>query len=82
MRLFKRILVIVFAFLVASLAAGAVVTLAVLLPDWSSLALGPLEDSSFRTIFAFGTIFVSGFALLPLILVAVVAEAMAIRSVL
>jgi hypothetical protein len=82
MRLFTRIVVIAFAFLVASLAAGAVVTLAVLLPEWSDLALGPFDRDTFGIVLAFGTIFVSGFALLPLILVVVVAEAMAIRSVL
>src|SRR5215216_600932 len=82
MRLLVRILLILFACFGASLAAGMVVTLAVLLPAWSDLAFGPLEQNTFGIMIAFGALFVSGFALLPALLVIVLAEAFAIRAVL
>jgi hypothetical protein len=82
MSLFLRLIVIVFAFLVASFAAGVVVVVAVMYPQWSSLDLGPIDRDAFAVMTGFGFIFVSGFALLPASIMALVTEAFAIRSLL
>jgi hypothetical protein len=74
MSLFLRLIVIVFAFLVASFAAGVVVVVAVMYPQWSSLDLGPIDRDAFAVMAGFGFIFASGFALLT--------EAFSIRSIL
>lgn len=82
MRALGRIVLVLFAGLLASLAAGLVVTLAVLLPEWSALDLGPLDDSTFGIVVGFGAIFLSGFALLPALVMIGIAEALAIRALL
>jgi hypothetical protein len=75
-----RLLVIAFACLLASLAAGLVVSLAVLLPIVGDLALGPFGDDAFGVVVMFGAIFVSAYALAPVLLVIVCAEAFSIRA--
>ena len=82
MSLLTRLVIIAFACLVASLAAGLVVTLAVLIPEVGDLALGPFEQGAVGLMLAFGAIFVSGYALVPVLLVIVCSEAFAIRSML
>jgi hypothetical protein len=82
MHLIARFFVILFALIVASIAAGAVVVLAVLLPEWSDLALGALEQGTLGIVVGFGAIFLSGFALVPMLLVVLIAEAFGIRSAL
>jgi hypothetical protein len=75
-----RIFVILFALLLASFAAGLVVALAVLFPAFSDLDLGMTDQGLFNTIIVFGAIFVSGFALIPALLLVVVSEGLGIRS--
>ena len=82
MRLVWRLIVIAFAFVVASFAAGVVVVVAVMYPQYSSLDLGPMDRDAFAVAAAFGFVFVSGFALLPALIMALVTEAFAIRSLL
>lgn len=82
MALLWRLMVIGFAFLVASLAAGFVVVMAVMFPDVSSLDLGPIDRDSFAVMMGFGFVFASGFALLPAMIMAVVTEGFSIRSLL
>src|SRR5262249_17519140 len=65
MLLVGRLIVIAFAFLVASFAAGLIVVVAVMYPQWSSLDLGPMDRDAFAVVAAFGFVFASGFALLP-----------------
>lgn len=77
-----RLIVVASACLAASLAAGGVVALAVLMPDWAGLELGPLDHGMFRILVGFGAIFLSGFALLPALAIIAIAEAFAIRTVL
>jgi hypothetical protein len=77
-----RILVILFACLLASLAAGLIVSLAVLIPMVGDLALGPYGQDAFAVVVTFGALFVSAYALAPLLLVIVCAEAFAIRALL
>jgi hypothetical protein len=82
MALLGRTLVVLFACLLASLAAGLVVSLAVLIPMIGDLALGPYEQGAFGVMVAFGAIFVSAYALVPVLLVIVCAEAFSIRALL
>ncbi len=77
-----RIIVMLLSFVAACFAAGIVVTMAVLLPAWSDLALGPLEDGVVHLAFAFGALFLSGTALLAGLLVIVLAEVIAVRTLL
>ncbi|ETR77930.1 hypothetical protein X566_09875 [Afipia sp. P52-10] len=82
MALIGRLIVICVAFLAASLAAGCVIVLAVMYPEWSSLDLGPMDRDALSVVIGFGFIFVSGFALLPALVMALVTEAFSIRSIL
>jgi hypothetical protein len=81
MALIVRIVVVLFGFFAAGLAAGAVVIAAVVFPEVSQVDLG-LDDSTLRLIAVYGFIFISGFALLPAMIVALITEAFGIRSLL
>ncbi|WP_375414813.1 hypothetical protein [uncultured Bradyrhizobium sp.] len=82
MSLIGRLFVILFAFLAASLVAGMIVVGAVLFPEFSDVASGPIDPSAINIVLGFGFIFVSGFALLPAMIVVVITEAFYVRSVL
>jgi hypothetical protein len=82
MALIWRIIVVCFAFLIASFAAGVVVVMAVMYPEWSSLDLGPMDRDVLAVAAGFGFVFVSGFALLPATIMALVTETFAVRSLL
>ncbi|UFZ02063.1 hypothetical protein LQG66_22475 [Bradyrhizobium ontarionense] len=82
MALIGRLIVIVFAFLAACFVAGLIVVTAILFPEFSDLGNGPIDQGAFDVIIGFGFIFVSGFALIPALLIAVITEAFSIRSVL
>lgn len=82
MTLVVRATAILFGFVLASIAAGFVVTLAVLLPEWSELPLGPIENGMLGIMLTFGVVFLSASALLPALIVVVLGESFSIRSVL
>jgi hypothetical protein len=82
MSLIGRLFVILFGFLAASLVAGAIVVGAVLFPALSDFADGPIDPSAFNIVLGFGFIFVSGFALLPAMIVVAITEAFYIRGAL
>ncbi|MGP9814108.1 hypothetical protein ACTZWT_21560 [Rhodopseudomonas sp. NSM] len=82
MSLIGRLFAIAFGFLFASLAAGLVVVGTMLFPELSDLAGGPLDPDALNIVMGFGFIFVSGFALLPALIVVLVTEAFSIRSAL
>ncbi|CCD99530.1 hypothetical protein [Bradyrhizobium sp. STM 3809] len=82
MALIGRLLVIAFAFLVACFVAGLIVVTAILFPEFSDLGIRPIDQSAFQILIGFGFIFVSGFALIPALLIALLTEAFSIRSVL
>jgi len=82
MALIGRLFVILFGFLAACLAAGMIVVGAVLYPEFSDLATGPIDQSAINIVLGFGFIFLSGFALLPALVVVLITEAFYIRSVL
>ncbi len=79
MALVGRIFVILFGFLLASFAAAVVVISAVMFPQLTDVDLG-LDDSTRSVIVAFGFLFVSGFALVPAMVMALITEAFAVRS--
>ena len=82
MALIGRLFVILFAFLFACLAAGMIVVGAVLYPEFSDLGSGPIDQGAINVVLGFGFIFLSGFALLPALIVVLITEAFYIRSVL
>ncbi|MGJ4940883.1 hypothetical protein ACQR1W_09950 [Bradyrhizobium sp. HKCCYLS1011] len=82
MALIGRLFVIVFGFLAACFVAGMIVVTAILFPEFSDLGEGPIDQGALDVIIGFGFIFVSGFALIPAMLIALITEAFSIRSVL
>lgn len=82
MALIGRLFVIFFAFLVACLVAGMIVVGAVLYPEFSDLGNGPIDQNAVNIVLGFGFIFISGFALLPAIIVVLITEAFHVRGLL
>ncbi|HEY0329729.1 MAG TPA: hypothetical protein VGC77_11580 [Rhodopseudomonas sp.] len=82
MALIGRLFVILFGFLGASLVAGMIVVGAMLYPEFSDIGVEPIDPNALNIIFGFGFIFVSGFALLPALIVVLITEAFSIRSIL
>ena len=82
MSLIGRLFAILFGFLAASLVAGAIVVGAVLFPEFSDVAVGQIDPSALNVVLGFGFIFISGFALLPAMIIVAITEAFYIRSAL
>jgi hypothetical protein len=82
MALIGRLFVILFGFLAACLMAGMVVVGAVLFPEFSDLGAGPVDTGALNIVIGFGFIFVSGFALLPAMIVVLITEAFYVRGAL
>jgi hypothetical protein len=82
MALIGRLFVIFLAFLCACLVAGLVVICAIMFPEFSDLGAGPVDPGALNILFGFGFIFVSGFALVPAMIVVLITEAFNIRSAL
>jgi hypothetical protein len=82
MALIGRLFTILFAFLAACLVAGMIVVAAVLFPEFSDLGNGPIDPNALNIVLGFGFIFISGFALLPAMIVVAITEAFYIRGAL
>ena len=82
MALIGRLFAIAIGFLAACLVAGMIIVIAVLFPEFSDIGTGPVDQGVLEILIAFGFIFVSGFALLPAAIIALLTEAFSIRSVL
>jgi hypothetical protein len=82
MALIGRLLVVFLAFLAACLAAGIIVVSALLFPDFSELGTGPVDEGALDVLLGFGFIIVSGFALVPAMLIVAITEAFYIRGML
>ena len=82
MALIGRLFVVLFAFLAACFVAGMVVVGAIMFPEFSDLGAGPVDPGVLHVMFGFGFIFVSGFALVPAMVVVAITEAFYIRSAL
>ena len=74
MSLIGRLFVILFAFLAACFVAGMIVVGAVLYPEFSDLGGGKIDQSAINVLLGFGFIFLSGFALLPALIVVLITE--------
>src|ERR1700755_1831402 len=82
MALIGRLLVIFLAFLAACLAAGIIFGRALLFPEFSELGTGPVDEGTLDVLLGFGFIIVSGFALVPAMLIVAITEAFYIRGML
>jgi hypothetical protein len=82
MALIGRLFIIFFGFLAACLVAGVMVVGAVLFPELSDLGTGSIDQGALDIMLGFGFIFVSGFALLPAMIIALITEAFYIRGAL
>ncbi len=80
MSLIGRIIVIIFAVVLASLAAGIAIAIGIIAPDWAAMDSDPIERVSFFVFAFFATSFVGVVAIFPALLLIAVAEAMRIRS--
>ena len=81
MKLIGRIFVIFFAFLFASLAAGVTIAFGLLGSEWQFLDEDPVAArAGFWIASFFGTSFAAATAFLPLLLLAILAEAFRLRS--
>jgi hypothetical protein len=80
MSLFGRIIVIVFALILAIMAAGITLAIAIVAPDWAGVDADPVERLSFFIVSFFATSFVGAVAILPAALLIVIAEAARLRS--
>jgi hypothetical protein len=80
MSLFGRIIVIFFALFLAIIAAGITLAIGIVAPDWSGVDSDPFERVSFFVVSFFATSFVGAVALLPALVVIVIAEAARLRN--
>ena len=81
MSLIGRLFVIFFAFCVACMVGGAIVTFSILFPELSAMDTGLIDPNAINILVGFGFIFFSGFALIPALIVVLITEAFNIRSV-
>ena len=82
MALIGRLFVVFFAFLAACLVAGMIVVGAVLFPEFSDFETSPIDQEGLNIVLGFGFIFISGFALLPAMIVVAITEAFYVRGAL
>ncbi len=82
MSLLLRIVVILFALWLATMAAGMVIAFGLLGPQWHSFSGDAVERASFWVFTFFGAAFAGAAALLPVTILIVLAEAFKIRSLL
>src|SRR5215471_1550467 len=66
--MFGRIIVIVFALLLAIVAAGITLAVGIVAPDWAGVDADPIERLSFFVVSFFATSFVGTVAFLPALL--------------
>lgn len=82
MSLFLRLIVILFAVWLATVAAGIVIAMGLLGPSWHSFTGDVVERASFWVFVFFGAVFTGAAGLLPLIVLVVLGETLKIRSLL
>jgi hypothetical protein len=78
--LIARIFVVLFAFFVASIVAGLVLTLGLLPPELDELTAMPGAHAGFDLAVAFSAVLISGYALIPAMLFIAIAEGFRLRS--
>ena len=80
MSLLGRIIVIIFAVIVASMAAGVALAIGIVAPDWATMDSDPVERVSFFVVSFFAISFVGAVAMAPAFVLIVLGEALRIRS--
>jgi hypothetical protein len=80
MSLIARIVVIIFALIVACMAAGLALAIGIVAPDWPAMDSDPVERVQFFVLSFFATSFVGAVAMAPAALLIVLAEALRIRN--
>jgi hypothetical protein len=80
--LLARIFVVLFAFVLACVAAAVVMTFALLLPEWSELIDRYPDQQSVAVVVGLSAVFFSIYAMLPAMLIIALAEGFRLRSVL
>ena len=80
MSLFGRLIVIFFALFFAIIAAGITLAVGIVAPDWAGVDSDPFERVSFFIVSFFATSFVGAVALLPALVVILIAEAARLRN--
>jgi phosphotransferase system glucose/maltose/N-acetylglucosamine-specific IIC component len=80
MSLFGRIIVIFFALIVAIVAAGIVLAIGIVAPDWAGVDSDLFERVSFFIVSFFATSFVGAVAMLPALVVIIISEAARLRN--
>lgn len=82
MALIGRIFVILFAVMLACLAAGIAIAIGLLGPDWPAMQGDPVARGGFWVVAVFGSGLAGTAGILPLFLLVVLAESFRLRSVL
>ena len=82
MRFIGRLFVILFAVIVASLAAGVAIAVGVLGPEWQAMQADPVGRFFFGGLVVIGGVFTGAVSILPLGISIAVAETFKIRSLL
>ena len=82
MSLLGRIIVIFFALIVSMMAAGIMLAIGIMVPDWPNIDSDPFERVIFFVASFFATSFIGATAFVPAVLLIAVAEAMRLRSLL
>ena len=82
MALLARIFIVLFAFVLACVAAAAVMTFALLLPGWSELIDRYPDQRSIAVVVALSAVFFSLYAMLPAMVIIALAEGFRLRSIL
>jgi hypothetical protein len=81
MTLIGRILIILVAFFAASLAAGLILVFAIVFPDWGSGRFG-FDEGSFAVAATIGFVVIGSVGFVPALMIALVTEALKVRSAL
>jgi phosphotransferase system glucose/maltose/N-acetylglucosamine-specific IIC component len=82
MRFIGRLFVIIFAVIIASLAAGIAIAVGVLGPQWHAIQGDPGERVVFWSLAFVGSVFTGAISILPLAIAIAAAETFKIRSIL
>ncbi|HEY7228772.1 MAG TPA: hypothetical protein VH558_00205 [Pseudolabrys sp.] len=75
-----RIIVIIFALLLAIMVAGITIAIGIVAPDWAGVDSDPFERVAFFVVAFFATSFVGAVAILPAAVVILISEAANLRS--
>jgi hypothetical protein len=75
-----RFVMMVFAYLLACVAASIILTVGMLAPDWNDLSAAGVQAAAFAPVVAIGAAVIAGIAMLPSLVIVVLAEGFAWRS--